>query len=578
MRSVFFAIVVFCAAAGARAQAAELRLDPATGISEAIGASEAMRDPTGRRSLADVVRDAAAFRPATTLVPDLHATAFAPSVLWFRLRPRTDGPGPWYVHTTFDVDRGEMFYVAPDGRVERTPFGTLLPYAQRQLPAYTNAFELPPGATRAGTLYLRIVTRRDFFGGFAIRPAAWDAWTARATAEDRLLPGLVIAGMLTALALFNAILGVTLRERIYFWYAASTGCFALYQSITCGAAWRWLWPHASIAFSFAAYAAYLAYFAMVLLFARDFLKLATTQRLLWRAIVAIYGLVAAVDALNVIAPNVLDSTPLSPYVDALTSGVLLGAILCSGIVAWRRGMFGAGAYTLAFAGVVIGLIVGNLGYDVLIPDSGWTYAAPGLGVAWEAIFLALALTERIRRLRGERDALEVAARVDALTGIANRRAFDERLSDEWRLAQRGGTPLALLLLDIDYFKSYNDVYGHPGGDRVLTAVAGAIARSLRRADDFAARYGGEEFIVLLPCCDGTDAVAVADTIRGAVQGLGIVHRDNPSSRVTISAGAASSYPDGSTTPAQLIDAADRALYDAKNSGRNRVAASTALVA
>ncbi len=223
-------------------------------------------------------------------------------------------------------------------------------------------------------------------------------------------------------------------------------------------------------------------------------------------------------------------------------------------------------------------MIGTLGYNVLIPETGWTDAAPGLGVAWEAIFLALALAQRIRRLRAERDSALLEAKADGLTGIPNRRAFDRRLGDEWRLALRTQTPLAIVFFDVDFFKSYNDAHGHQAGDRVLKLVAGAIARSLRRADDFVARYGGEEFVAVLPYCSAVEAVVVADLVLAAVASLGIVHPQSPSHRLSLSAGIASSVPCADTTAEQLILAADRALYDAKRAGRNRVEVHAARVA
>jgi diguanylate cyclase (GGDEF)-like protein len=576
MRRISIALVLFIISTGVSTLPAQLLLDSASGIGEAINGSDVLRDPSGRWTLDDVLRRSSAFVPAASLVPDLRSSALRPSTLWYRLQPRSTGTGPWYLHTTYDVDRGEMFFVRPPGPVVRTRFGTLLPYARRQLPTYENVFELPAEATRGGTIYLRLVVRRDIFGGYSIRPAGWSATVGRALSENRLLPALVIVGMLAALALFNAILGITLREKNYYWYAAATGCFALYECIASGGAWRWLWPYLSVPFDGAAYAAYLAYFAMTIVFARHFLDLPATQGRLWRAIVAIYVVSAILDVLNVFAPNLSDGSIIAGYFDAITSGPLLCAMFCSGVVAWRRGAFGAVAYTLAFAGVVIGLMIGTLGYNVLIPETGWTDAAPGLGVAWEAIFLALALAQRIRRLRGERDAALVEARVDALTGIPNRRAFDRRMNDEWRLALRGGTPLALVLIDVDLFKSYNDLYGHQAGDRTLTLVAATIERSLRRADDFVARYGGEEFVVILPYCDLADAVAVADIVRAAISSLDIVHP--PNGRLSISAGVAGTIPRSETTAEQLIAAADRALYAAKTAGRNRVEVRAALVA
>ena len=169
--------------------------------------------------------------------------------------------------------------------------------------------------------------------------------------------------------------------------------------------------------------------------------------------------------------------------------------------------------------------------------------------------------------------LAALATVDAVTGVANRRHFDERLPDEWTRAQREGTPLSLLLIDVDQFKKFNDHYGHQAGDRCLWSIAQAIAGQARRPTDLAARYGGEEFVVLLPGTDAEGCEAVGERIRQALHDLAIAHPLNtPSRRVTISIGGATGWPsaDSAAEPASLLTAADRALYAAKANGRDRL--------
>jgi diguanylate cyclase (GGDEF)-like protein len=174
-------------------------------------------------------------------------------------------------------------------------------------------------------------------------------------------------------------------------------------------------------------------------------------------------------------------------------------------------------------------------------------------------------------LKAQADLLRNLAYLDGLTGIANRRALDERLRTEWTRAQRDGTPLAALLLDVDHFKRYNDRHGHQEGDACLRAIADALVTVPCRGHDLIARYGGEEFVCLLPGCDLAAAVRKAECLRNAVEELGIAHLDSPmGDRVTISVGAATLIPDARTAPATLLEMADEQLYRAKAAGRNRV--------
>jgi diguanylate cyclase (GGDEF)-like protein/PAS domain S-box-containing protein len=166
--------------------------------------------------------------------------------------------------------------------------------------------------------------------------------------------------------------------------------------------------------------------------------------------------------------------------------------------------------------------------------------------------------------------LEDLAAQDPLTGLANRRRFEEMLSVEHRRARRLRCPLAIVLIDADRFKAYNDRYGHPAGDACLQAIARAIDGVLRRPQDLAARLGGEEFIVLLPATDTSGAAHTAHRIRDAVRALAIQHADSDAGIVTVSIGVACTDAEDETDEAALIDAADQALYGAKRSGRDAV--------
>jgi two-component system, chemotaxis family, response regulator WspR len=185
------------------------------------------------------------------------------------------------------------------------------------------------------------------------------------------------------------------------------------------------------------------------------------------------------------------------------------------------------------------------------------------------------LLEVTRRLREANQALETLSNHDALTGVANRRYFDARLAHEWSRAMRDGTSLALILLDIDYFKLFNDCYGHLQGDTCLREVAGALQGTLKRPGDLLARYGGEEFIVLLPQTNLEGVRAVAEALRRSVDNLHIPHIASPhAQQVTISLGAATLIPDRHNSRELLLHVVDSALYAAKHEGRNRVKVGT----
>jgi diguanylate cyclase (GGDEF)-like protein/PAS domain S-box-containing protein len=188
----------------------------------------------------------------------------------------------------------------------------------------------------------------------------------------------------------------------------------------------------------------------------------------------------------------------------------------------------------------------------------------------------------VTRRRQTEQALEEANRKlsslvhkDSLTGLGNRRYFDQLLAAFWQHCEREQVPMAVILLDIDYFKGYNDHYGHQQGDHCLREVARSIAGSVRDARESAARYGGEEFAVLLADAGAADAAGVAERIRRDIERLAMPHAGSPFGHVTVSIGVASIDPDSGSSTEDLVKAADRSLYQSKTRGRNRVTAGEA---
>ena len=199
----------------------------------------------------------------------------------------------------------------------------------------------------------------------------------------------------------------------------------------------------------------------------------------------------------------------------------------------------------------------------------WQREVTRIGAIMIALILfvlgtTLFLAREIGRRAQAEDKLEELATTDALTGLKNRRKFDSEIDTEWRRAARNKTPVALLMIDADHFKSYNDTYGHQAGDQVLVGIAICISDSIKRAGDCAARFGGEEFAVLLPGISATDALGIAENIRRKVE----LWSEDPIV-TTVSVGIASMTPSGGLDWSHLIEAADKALYAAKANGRNQ---------
>jgi diguanylate cyclase (GGDEF)-like protein len=193
--------------------------------------------------------------------------------------------------------------------------------------------------------------------------------------------------------------------------------------------------------------------------------------------------------------------------------------------------------------------------------------------------LAAAFNDMARKLAAREQELQIAnqhldelASLDGLTGLANRRGFDRELEQAWRQAEERREPLALMMIDIDHFKLFNDRYGHVRGDACLRAVGETLSLVALEDAVIVARYGGEEFALLLPSIEVERAIALAEEARRAIEDLLMSHADAAGGVVTISIGVESLVPEPGQMAAGLVEAADRALYDAKRRGRNTVVA------
>lgn len=264
---------------------------------------------------------------------------------------------------------------------------------------------------------------------------------------------------------------------------------------------------------------------------------------------------------------------LASNIGIIHACVVVGAVLGLHFIPATIAMWGGG-----FAGVGLQAAFGVEHNWLLLHQTLTAGCAVGTLLAWlmernnRRVFLQESLLA-LEKARSDElaERMTEMSRHDGLTGLANRRHFDEVLHREWQRCMRDGSSLSLMFIDVDYFKPYNDHYGHQEGDDCLARVARELMPHAKRPGDLAARYGGEEFVVLYPQTGPEGVRKLAEEVRHAVEALDIPHsKSKAADYVTISVGTATVVPEENRTPEELIQAADHALYKAKDGGRNRV--------
>jgi diguanylate cyclase (GGDEF)-like protein len=483
------------------------------------------------------------------------------------------GPERWMLRLSWQIDRGQLTFVGGGRAIGSAMVGSEVPVDQRAVHDYDLRVSLPPSIRPGDAIVLHVVSQRAQFDLLELITAGALAAQDVRDNHDFFTPLALLNGMLLSMAFFNVLLFFLLRQPSYLLYSLAMLAMVLFQTIQSGVSWTMFWPSWSVRDDAPAYLSYLLYFGLVTAFARSFLELPRVARWADRALLAAFALLTVDAFFYVVLPGTLLRSGLWSYFDPLAVLVTVATLLVAGISAAKRGVKWARYYVIGFAGAAVGILLSEAADYNLIPAPVWHDLWSAIGVAWEAIFLAFALADRIRSAEREATRLTAFAYLDQLTGIPNRRAFDEALEREWRRGTRTARPVSLLIFDIDHFKAYNDYNGHPAGDEALRMVANEIARAARRPGDFAARYGGEEFALILAETPRDGAIAAAESVREAVRGLGVVYNGV---LLTVSAGCATLVPDETDGAAELIASADDALYAAKAAGRDRTVADAEL--
>lgn len=501
-----------------------------------------------------------------TFAPSHRATVFNRSTIVVRLSLTGDPSVPWMIRALPQIDVIDL--VDPRGNRVLQSAGMRIPFAQRVVPNVDPTLEIPPQFLDGRPLLVRIVTSTE-----VREPRLITAAAIRREDDGTRAVVFWFIGFYCAVGLVFALLYFSLPERQLILYAAVMLSLVIFEAINKSLAWQYLWPNTSLEWHVPNALSFWIYYAALVLFCSNYLE--HHGRLVIFRIVA--WILLLLNLGGMLAGALAHDIPGLLFVEQALSTAMLAVLLVWAGFAWRSGQRSARFYVVAFAGVFLGVLINRFALDQVLPHTGFTEWILEIGVAWEVMWLAVAVADHINEtvrenamLHASEMQLQHLATMDGLTTVPNRRAFDTRLESEWNRAKRTSRSLALLLVDIDHFKQYNDTYGHLAGDDCLRRVARSIAAAASRSSDFVARYGGEEFAVLLPEADLEEASAIAERTRIAVLELAIPHERSAERCVTISVGVAAWAPSPAQAPSALVAAADSALYDSKRSGRNAI--------
>lgn len=498
-----------------------------------------------------------------------------PGIRWIRLQSPRDIAAAQIPVLLVGSARDLQVEIYPRG-----PAGAAPPLARAVLlPGFGGAreaaFLIPGRGLRQGQVfYARIEAQSPALPRIYFAAGTLSEALGRAARHTLMIS--LACGALATLALATAAMWLVLADELFILYAAMTSLQALYLAYFSGQGFRW--PGLAAASALAPYAWNVPVAlsgAMASLFAREIADLRHGSPRVYAA----FGWLAAAFCALAVA-NVGRLVGLGPVVAGFGNLMFLGAgifVLVVAYLAWRHGNRAAGWFLLAwvlletFAIVTSGrLLITHAASD----DALFYYGLPGSMVA-SAILTSLGVADRLRQQRYALSEAERRAQTDALTGVLNRRSVLEQLEAACRSARANGLPVAVLFLDLDFFKTINDSYGHAAGDACLAAVVRPIQAELRQSD-IIGRYGGEEFIMVLSGADSGAAEPIAERIRLRVSEVSIEGHGAPI-RLTCSIGVASSDPLGIWGDA-LVAQADAAAYAAKRLGRNRVQVAMPLAA
>lgn len=530
---------------------------------------------------------------------------------WFRIKTRntTENTLPLFLEIAYASLDYIDIHMLCDGAVhDEIHMGDHLPFMQRPLMHHYFVAPLQWPAETACQLFVRARTQ----GAMQVPLTLWKPSDFQQHDQVRQLLAGIYFGTMLAMVLYNFFISFGIRDRSYIFYMGFVLSIPLFIASLTGYSYQYLWPEAprwnerSIGF----------FLSMMVLFGHAFTYLFLDLRR--RDLPAIIR--AGNRLLVAVVISMLASVTLLPYQFMLVMTIAgavtaCGSAMVIGIYGWLQKEQPAKYYVLAWTALLLGGIVLAANKFALLPQNAFTENAVQAGSTLLVILLSLAITGRIAEERARRfdaqaqaleserqariareealrvqqeanrkleatvqartrelelanDALQKLSVTDALTGLHNRRYFDDNLPIEFTRAFRYQYWISILLLDIDHFKIFNDTLGHRAGDDCLRTVGRVLSDMVQRAGDIIARYGGEEFCILLPHTEPGHAMAVAERVRTTISEHGYISEQGKTA-LTVSIGISSMIPSREDVPEHLVETADQALYQAKAEGRNR---------
>lgn len=492
--------------------------------------------------------------------------------------------------------------------------GDSLPYSERPLLSNIFLYPFKISANEEHTFYLHIETE----GSAAVPLYLWSANDLAQIAESTAVEHGFQLGVLAAIGIFSLFIAVASGSFSYSYYSGYVLSMTLLVATINGFAFRFIWPEWPMLQQIMVPILLPVVMAFALMFTEKILQLKYYNRhmLLICRYSAVYILLV-----GLLLPFIHYGTAL--YIEIISVAILSLILMVLAIMQAINGHKLARLYTIGWVSMLTGACISSLLYLSVIDLNVKPQTPVMLGLTFEIIFMSLVLAiryndERKAKLRIQQEALKQAQKIrsareealkleaetnekleqmvqertleleitlrelhevnqklteqstiDSLTGVKNRSAFDKRLLAESRISRRQETPIAVLMLDIDKFKSINDQFGHLAGDQALKIIAQTLQQNLKRPTDLVSRFGGEEFAIILPNTTADGALQVAETIRDAVTSIGLMWEGKPIP-LTVSIGVSADIVASDQHSTTLLEQADKALYQAKNSGRNQV--------